>query len=91
VPQAIEEALRWETPLLIIARMATEDLELGGVSIPKGAVIAVSLGAANRDPGRYSDPDVFDIFRDSGQHISFGTDRTGAWAFTWRGWRRRCC
>ena len=72
VPQAIEEALRWETPLLIITRMAAEDLELGGVSIPKGAVIAVSLGAANRDPGRYRDPDAFDIFRDPEQHISFG-------------------
>jgi cytochrome P450 len=70
--RAIEEALRWETPLLTITRVATEDLELGGVSIPEGAIIAVSLGAANRDPGRYSDPDASDIFRDSEQHISFG-------------------
>jgi hypothetical protein len=52
--------------------MATEDLELGGVSIPEGALVAVSLGAANRDPGRYADPDAFDIFRDPTQHISFG-------------------
>jgi cytochrome P450 len=72
VPQAIEEALRWETPLLLITRMAAEDLELGGVSIPEGALIAVSLGAANRDPGQYGDPDAFDIFRDPVQHISFG-------------------
>jgi cytochrome P450 len=72
VPQAIEEALRWETLLLTIARMATEDLELGGVSIPEGALVAVSLGAANRDPGRYADPDAFDIVRDPWQHISFG-------------------
>ena len=72
VPQAIEEALRWETPLLTIARMATEDLELGGVGIPEGALVAVSLGAANRDPERYSDPDAFDIFRGPTQHISFG-------------------
>ena len=72
VPQAIEEALRWEAPLLTIARVATEDVELGGVSIPEGAFVAVSLGAANRDPGRYSDPDAFDIFRDPKQHISFG-------------------
>jgi cytochrome P450 len=72
VPQAIEEALRWETPLLTVTRVATEDVELCGVSIPGGAVVVVSLGAANRDPGRYCDPDVFDIFREPEQHISFG-------------------
>ena len=72
VPHAIEEALRWETPLLTITRMAAEDLELGGVPIPKGALIAVSLGAANRDPGRYRTPGAFDIFRDPKQHMSFG-------------------
>ena len=72
VPQAIEEALRWETPLLTVARSATQDLELNGVSIPAGGFVAVSLGAANRDPGRYPDPDAFDIFRDPVPHISFG-------------------
>jgi cytochrome P450 len=72
VPQAIEEALRWETPLLTVARLATEDVELGGVRIPAGSFVAVSLGAANRDPGRYADPDAFDIARPGGQAISFG-------------------
>jgi cytochrome P450 len=72
VPQAIEEALRWETPLLTVVRTATEDVELGGVRIPSGGFMAVSLGAANRDPGRYAEPDVFDIFREGKQHISFG-------------------
>ncbi len=72
VPQAIEEALRWETPLLTVARTATEEVELGGVTIPAGGFVAVSLGAANRDPARYPDPDAFDIFRDPGQHLSFG-------------------
>ena len=72
VPQAIEEALRWETPLLTVARLATEDVELGGVRIPAGSFVAVSLGAANRDPRRYAEPDVFDIFRDRASHISFG-------------------
>lgn len=72
VPQAIEEALRWEAPLLNITRLAAEDTELGGVAIPKGALVAVSLGAANRDPRQYRDPDAFDIFRDPSQHISFG-------------------
>jgi cytochrome P450 len=72
VPQAIEEALRWETPLLTVARLATEDVELGGVRIPAGSFVAVSLGAANRDPGQHAEPDAFDIFRERAQHISFG-------------------
>ncbi len=72
VPQAIEEGLRWETPLLTVARVATQDVSLGGVQIPAGGFVAVSLGAANRDPERFDDPDTFDIFRDGGQHLSFG-------------------
>ena len=72
VPQAIEEALRWETPLLTVARSATEDVELGGVRIPAGSFVAVSLGAANRDPERYPDPDAFNVGREDKQHISFG-------------------
>jgi cytochrome P450 len=72
VPQAIEEALRWETPLLTVARTATQDVELGGVLIPSGGFVAVSLGAANRDPGQYADPDTFDVFRADKHHLSFG-------------------
>jgi cytochrome P450 len=72
VPQAIEEALRWETPVLTVARLATEDVELGGVRIPAGSFVAVSLGAANRDPDRYADPDAFDVMREGGQATSFG-------------------
>jgi cytochrome P450 len=72
VPQAIEEALRWETPALTVARTATQDVDLGGVPIPSGSLVAVSLGAANRDPERYAEPDAFDIFREDTQHLSFG-------------------
>ena len=72
VPQAIEEALRWETPALTVARTATRDVSLGGVHIPSGALVAVSLGAANRDPERFVLPDVFDVFREDKQHMSFG-------------------
>jgi cytochrome P450 len=72
MPQVIEEALRWEAPLLTVARTAAEDVELGGVRIPAGGFVAISLGAANRDPARYPDPDAFDIHRKDKQHISFG-------------------
>ena len=72
MPQVIEEALRWETPLLTVARTAAEDVELGGVRVPAGGFVAISLGAANRDPARYPDPDAFDIYRKDKQHISFG-------------------
>jgi cytochrome P450 len=63
VPQAIEEALRWDGPVLIQTRMALRDAELGGVKIPRGAFLDVAAGAANRDPQRFPDPDTFNIFR----------------------------
>jgi cytochrome P450 len=72
LPQAIEEGLRWEPPLHGIARVATVDVELGGVVLKAGSVVSVALGAANRDDARYPDPDRFDIFRDPQQHIAFG-------------------
>jgi len=72
VPQAIEEAIRWEAPLLIITRVATRDTELAGVPIPAGSAVMPMLGAANRDENRYPDPDRFDIFRAPQPHISFG-------------------
>jgi cytochrome P450 len=72
VPQAIEEALRFETPLLNITRLAVRDTVLSGVSIPAGSTVMVMLAAANRDETRWPDPDRFDIFRDPRVHISFG-------------------
>jgi len=73
VPQAIEEALRLETPLLNITRLATRNSEVGGVLIPAGSTVMLMLGAANRDETRFSEPDRFDVFRpDPRPHISFG-------------------
>ena len=71
IAQAIEEGLRWECPLLGIMRTATEDTQIGGVAIPKDAAVSVNLGAANRDPGRWLDPDRFDVFREPKPHIAF--------------------
>jgi cytochrome P450 len=72
IPQAIEEGLRWEPPLLGILRGATRDTEIDGVPVPRGATISVNMGAANRDDARYTDPDRFDIFRQQRQHLAFG-------------------
>ncbi|HVU73869.1 MAG TPA: cytochrome P450 [Mycobacteriales bacterium] len=71
LPQTIEEALRLEPPLLFVMRTAIRDVEVAGVTIPGGAQVGVSMGAANRDPSRWDDPDVFDIHRPPVQHISF--------------------
>ena len=72
IPQAIEEAVRWEPPVLTITRVATRDTELGGVSIPAGSSVMPVLGAANRQDDRYPDPDRFDVFRSARAHIGFG-------------------
>lgn len=72
IPQAIEEAVRWEAPLLTITRVATRDTELAGQPIPAGSTVMLVLGAANRDEDRYPDPDRFDIFRAPKPNISWG-------------------
>jgi len=72
IPQAIEEAVRWDAPLLNITRVATRDTELGGVQIPQGCSVMPMLGAANRQEDRYPDPDRFDIFRQAKVPISWG-------------------
>ncbi|WP_095533637.1 cytochrome P450 [Mycobacterium aquaticum] len=71
IPQAIEEGLRYETPLTTVQRSATQDTELNGVALPAGAVIDVCIGSANRDENRWERPDEFDIFRDRVPHITF--------------------
>ena len=68
---AIEEGLRYETPLTTVQRYATEDTELEGVTIPAGSVIDVCIGSANRDETRWERSEEFDIFRKRVPHISF--------------------
>jgi len=72
IPQAIEEAVRWEAPLLTITRVAAHDTVLAGVEIPAGSSVMPMLGAANRQDDRYADPDNFDIFRQARTPISWG-------------------
>jgi cytochrome P450 len=72
MPQAIEEGIRWETPLLNFVREVSRDTQLSGVDIPKGSEMWMNLGSANHDETRWADPESFDIFRDRKPHIGFG-------------------
>jgi cytochrome P450 len=73
VNQAIEEGLRWEPPLTGIMRMAVKDAEVCGVPVPAGALISVCMGAANRDPAHWDNPDAFDIHRPSKPNAAFAS------------------
>jgi cytochrome P450 len=72
LPGAFEEALRWEPPITTVVRRAVRDCDLGGVAIPAGTHVSVSVAAANRDPTRYPDPDRFDPTRKNIAHLTFG-------------------
>ncbi|SON60510.1 Cytochrome P450 107B1 [Mycobacterium simulans] len=69
---AIEEGLRWEPPITSVVRRAVVDCKLGGIAIPSGTTVNVSVAAANRDPRRYPDPDRFDPSRKNVAHLTFG-------------------
>ncbi|MDA0636954.1 cytochrome P450 [Nonomuraea sp. MCN248] len=72
LPTAIEEVLRWDTPAQMFERWVLEDIEVGGVRIPRGAEVALLFGSANRDPEVFEEPDRFDAGRVDNPHISFG-------------------
>ncbi|HXJ84152.1 MAG TPA: cytochrome P450 [Candidatus Methylomirabilis sp.] len=69
---AVEEMLRFESPVVQTARIPMRDLEIGGCPIRQGESVMVSLAAANRDPERYPEPDRFDVTRKDVRHHSFG-------------------
>jgi cytochrome P450 len=71
VPDAIQEGLRWECPLLGILRTATRDTEVCGVPIPAGSAVSLHLGAANRDSERWERPHEFDIRREKKANMAF--------------------
>jgi cytochrome P450 len=68
----VEEALRFAPPTHFLIRYAAEDADVGGVPIPRGSSVVVAIGAANRDPRRFPDPDVFDPSRPDNRPLSFG-------------------
>lgn len=72
LPNAIEEALRFDGPVIEQARWAAQDVEVAGVHIPAGSIVHLMAGAANRDPAKFEDPDRFDIRRlNANRHLSF--------------------
>jgi cytochrome P450 len=73
IPQAIEEGLRWEPPLVSFGRQAVVDIEIEGVPIAAGTQVNLVVAAADRDPSRWDRPEEFDIFRPPQPHLAFGT------------------
>ena len=72
IPTAVEELLRYDTPLQLFERWVLEDSEICGVAVPKGAELGLMFGSSNRDPDVFPDPDRLDITRDPNPHITFG-------------------
>jgi cytochrome P450 len=72
LPRAVEELLRWDTPLPMFERWVLQDVELAGVRVPRGAELGLLFASANRDPAVFPDPDRLDLARDPNPHLSFG-------------------
>lgn len=74
LPKAIEEILRWESPIQVTCRSVQHDAEVCGRAIPAGGIVLAHIGSANRDPEIYTDPDGLDLYRTNlDKHLGFGT------------------
>jgi cytochrome P450 len=72
IPSAVEELLRYESPSQHTARICPRDTEIGGKQIRKGQAVIAVMGAANRDPEKFPDPDRLDLGRTDNRHLAFG-------------------
>ena len=72
IRSCVEEMLRFQSPVQYISRLAKEQMEIEGVSLRAGEPVLIMLGAANRDPKQFKDPDVFDPARQNNPHLAFG-------------------
>src|SRR6478735_230924 len=73
IKTAVEEMLRFESSNQLGNRMTVEPVELGGIALPAGTPVTLCIGAANRDPAQFADPERFDIGRTPNRHLAFGT------------------
>jgi cytochrome P450 len=73
VPDFVEEALRYDSPVPGLARYVTRDTRIAGVDIPAGSIIMTRYAAANRDPAKFECPQQFDMDRKDKAHLAFGT------------------
>ncbi|MDX3313594.1 cytochrome P450 [Streptomyces sp. NPDC054884] len=71
VPSAVEELMRYDTPLQLFERWVLDDIEIDGVTVPRGAEIAMLFGSANHDPAVFAEPERLDLTRADNPHISF--------------------
>jgi cholest-4-en-3-one 26-monooxygenase len=72
IPGAVEEILRWASPVLYFRRNALTGMDIGGEHIEPGDLVSLWYVSANRDPARFSSPDTFDISREPNPHVAFG-------------------
>jgi cytochrome P450 family 142 subfamily A polypeptide 1 len=72
ISTAVEEFIRWVSPIHNMCRVATRDVELGGVTIREGQQVVLMYGSANRDPAHFPDPERFDLTRHPNDHLAFG-------------------
>jgi cytochrome P450 len=73
IESAVDELLRYDSPVQWTSRLTGEPIEINGQTIPPGEIVLGCLGAANRDPARFSDPDRLDIRRSDNRHLAFGS------------------
>ncbi|WP_404958238.1 cytochrome P450 [Streptomyces sp. 147326] len=69
---AVDELMRYDTPLQMFERWVLDDIRIGDTEIPRGAEVALLFGSANRDPARFGEPDALDLVRADNPHLSFG-------------------
>ena len=72
IPSAVEEMLRYDGPIQLNNRRLVGPLALGGRTLPEGTLLTIGIGAANRDPAQFPEPDRFDVARKPNRHVAFG-------------------
>jgi cytochrome P450 len=70
---AVEEVLRFESSIQLGNRIVVAETEIAGVAMPVGTLVTIAIGAANRDPAQFPDPDRFDVSRAPNRHLAFAT------------------